>query len=176
MFATSALDPAATEADMAFPYDNMDPDEEVLLDLNPVFGRLFMPTMELILITGVAWILIGFIDGPYIGSGDLMGVRTVLLVGWVAMIAWRVGLPVLRWLRERTVVTDRRLLMRDGSRVSSVELRAIRSVDRKGSEVRVRAAGAPPIVLYDVPSARKISRIIDRRSRNWATNAFGTDS
>lgn len=162
---------------MAFPYDRMSDNEEVLFDLNPAFGRLFMPLMELILVTGVVWLLVGFIDGPYIGSGDLMGVRTMLLIGWVVMIAWRVGLPVARWLRERIVVTDEQLIVRDGSRVRAIPLRAIRAVDRKGSEVRIRASGAPPVVLYDVPSARKISRILEHRSRDpWVATAFGRDS
>ena len=68
---------------MAFPDDELDTREAILLDTNPTFGRLVWPLLGLMVITGVCWLLIGFIDGPAIAPGDLQGVRQLLLFAWL---------------------------------------------------------------------------------------------
>ena len=83
---------------MAFPDDELDTREAILLDTNPTFGRLVWPLLELMVITGICWLLIGFIDGPGIAPGDLQGVRQLLLFAWLGLILWRVVRPVLSWL------------------------------------------------------------------------------
>lgn len=149
---------------MAFPQDELDPGEEVLLDLNPVFGRLVLPWLELILVTGVTWLLIGVIDGPLIAAGDLGWLRRVLLAAWAGLVAWRAVAPVAAWLGERTVVTDRRVLLRRGwlrPRVVVIDRAAIRAVDRRGADLELRVdPWGPPLALRDVPGARRVARLL----------------
>ena len=151
---------------MTFPYDEMDDDEDVIVDTNPVFGRLTWPLLELALITGVIWLLIGLIDGPKIAPGDMQGIRDLLLISWPLLIAWRVGKPVAEWLGERFVLTDRRIILRRGllrPRVITVDLRSVRGVDRRGNvlQLRVNPFG-PPMAIRDVPATRKVAKMVNR--------------
>ncbi|WP_448852054.1 hypothetical protein [Corynebacterium sp. 335C] len=152
---------------MPFPYDEMDPGEEVLLDVNPVFTDLVRPMVELAVITGVIWLLVGFIDGPYIGDGDLRGLRAMLLTAWPLLLAWRVGAPVLGWLGRRLVVTDRRLILRRGivrPDIVVVDLRSVRGVGRRGSVLEVSTGPwRPPLVIEGVPGSRRVARVIAGR-------------
>lgn len=151
---------------MAFPWDEMDDDEDVVLDTNPVFGRLMWPLVELALITGVIWLLIGFIDSPRIAPGDLSGMRDVLLLAWPLLVAWRVVVPGLEWLGERFVLTDRRIILRRGllrSRVVTVDLRAVRGVDRRGHVLQLYVSPyGPPMAIRDVPATRKVAKMVNR--------------
>ncbi|UBI01949.1 YdbT family protein [Corynebacterium freneyi] len=151
---------------MAFPWDEMDDDEDVLLDVNPAFARLTWPLVELALITGVIWLLIGFIDSPRIAPGDLAGLRDFLLIMWPILVAWRVVKPGLEWLGERFVLTDRRIILRRGllrPRVVTVDLRSVRGVERRGNVLQVRVSPfGPPMAIRDVPSARKVAKMVNR--------------
>lgn len=151
---------------MAFPWDEMDDDENVLLDVNPAFARLTWPLVELALITGVIWLLIGFIDSPRIAPGDLAGLRDFLLIMWPILVAWRVAKPGLEWLGERFVLTDRRIILRRGllrPRVVTVDLRTVRGVERRGNVLQVRVSPfGPPMAIRDVPSARKVAKMVNR--------------
>lgn len=153
---------------MTFPYDEMDDDEEVVLDTNPVFARLTWPLVELALITGVIWLLIGFIDGPRIAPGDMSAVRDLLVLAWPVLVAWRVGGPVAGWLGERFVLTDRRIIMRRGllrPRVITVDLRSIRGVDRRGNILQLHVSPfGPPMAIRDIPATRKVARMVNRMS------------
>lgn len=151
---------------MAFPWDEMDDDEDVLLDVNPAFARLTWPLVELALITGVIWLLIGFIDSPRIAPGDLAGLRDFLLIMWPILVAWRVAKPGLEWLGERFVLTDRRIILRRGllrPRVVTVDLRTVRGVERRGNVLQVRVSPfGSPMAIRDVPSARKVAKMVNR--------------
>lgn len=151
---------------MAFPAAELDPEEVILLDTNPTFGRLIWPLLELMVITGVCWLLIGFIDGPAIAPGDMAGIRQLLIFAWVALILWRVARPVLGWLGERFVLTDRRILLRRGivrTQVISIDLRSIRAVNRKGAVLYLQTRSfGPPLAVEDIPSSRKVAKLVSR--------------
>lgn len=151
---------------MAFPYDELDPREIVLLDTNPTFGRLVWPLLELMVITGVCWLLIGFIDSPAIAPGDMQSVRQLLIIAWPLLVFWRVARPVLRWLGERFVLTDRRIILRRGvlrPQVMSIDLRSVRAVNRKGGVLYLHTRSyGPPLAVEDVPSTRKVAKLVSR--------------
>ena len=151
---------------MAFPDDELDTREAILLDTNPTFGRLVWPLLELMVITGVCWLLIGFIDGPAIAPGDLQGVRQLLLFAWLGLILWRVVRPVLVWLGERFVLTDRRIILRRGivrPQVVSIDLRSVRAVNRKGGVLYLHTRSfGPPLAVEDIPSSRKVAKLVSR--------------
>nr|WP_120492119.1 PH domain-containing protein [Corynebacterium lactis] len=151
---------------MSFPHSEMEPSEKILLDTNPTFGRLVWPLLELMVITGVVWLLIGLIDSSAMVGSGMQPVRNFLLIGWVVLILWRVVPPGLAWLGERFVLTDRRILLRRGlfrPRVTTVDLRSVRSVDRKGSALYLRTHYfGPALEVADVPSARKVAKMVAR--------------
>ncbi|MDO5030514.1 MAG: PH domain-containing protein [Corynebacterium sp.] len=151
---------------MAFPYDELDPREVILLDTNPTFGRLIWPLLELMVITGVCWLLIGFIDSPNIAPGDMQGVRQLLMLAWLLLILWRVVRPVFRWLGERFVLTDRRIILRRGvlrPQVVSIDLRSVRAVNRKGAVLYLHTRHyGPPLAVEDIPSTRKVAKLVSR--------------
>lgn len=151
---------------MAFPWDEIDDDEEILLDTNPVFGRLVWPLFELLVITGIVWLLIGFIDNPGVASNDFMAIRNFLLLAWIVLVFFRVARPLLAWLGERFVLTDRRIILRRGlvrPRVVTIDLRSIRGIDRNGTVLLLRTNPfGPPMALRDVPSTRKVAKMVAR--------------
>lgn len=151
---------------MAFPESELDPREVILLDTNPTFGRLVWPLLELMVVTGVCWLLIGFIDGPAIAAGDMQGVRQLLMIAWVVLVAWRVAKPVLGWLGERFVLTDRRIILRRGilrPQVVSIDLRSVRAVNRKGGVLYLQTRSfGPPLAVEDIPSSRKVARMVSQ--------------
>lgn len=151
---------------MSFPYSELDTNEEILLDTNPTFGRLVWPLLELMAITGVVGLMIGFIDGSATVGAGMQTVRTFLFFAWTVLILWRVVRPSLNWLGERFVLTDRRILLRRGllrPRVTTVDLRSVRSVDRRGSALLLRTHYFGPLLeVEDIPSARKVAKMVSR--------------
>ena len=151
---------------MAFPWDYLDEDEEVIIDTNPTFGGLIWPLMELMASTGIIWLVIGLIDKNPTTATDLAPLRTILMLVWLFILLWRVAMPALRWLRKRFILTDRRILLRNGlvrANVSSIDLRSVRGVRRKGSNLLLATYGfGEPVLVPNVPSCRKVAKLVHR--------------
>jgi uncharacterized membrane protein YdbT with pleckstrin-like domain len=84
--------------------------EEVVLDLHPHWGQLFVPVLVFLVVVGA-----GGFGAAVIPSGRYQadGRWAVLVVG-VVVIGWFTVLPYLRWLTTRYVLTDQRLVIRTG--------------------------------------------------------------
>lgn len=151
---------------MAFPWDYLDADEEVIIDTNPTFSGIVWPLIELMAITGIVWLLIGFIDKDPATAANLAFIRTILMLVWALLLVRRVAVPVLRWLRERFILTDRRILLRHGlirTDVSSIDLRSVRGVRRQGSDLLFATYGyGGPITVPNIPSSRKVAKMVNR--------------
>lgn len=151
---------------MAFPWDYLDADEEVIIDTNPTFSGIFWPLLELMAITGIIWLLIGFIDKDPVTAANFAVARTLLMLLWVLLLVRRVAVPLLRWLRERFILTDRRILLRHGlfrTDVSSIDLRSVRGVRRQGSDLLFMTYGyGSPITVANIPSSRKVAKLVNR--------------
>ncbi|MBV7295580.1 PH domain-containing protein [Corynebacterium sp. TAE3-ERU12] len=149
---------------MAFPDDELFPGEYVRIDVNPTFGRLVLPLLELILATGVAWILIGVLDGSLFNGSELAWLRSALVLGWLAVVGWRTVLPGLRWLGERFVLTNQRVILRRGvlrRAVVTVHLTEIAGATRAGNTLLLHVdAYHPPMAIRDVPKIRTILRMM----------------
>lgn len=137
-------------------------DELVLADVTAPLSSLLYPLLELILITGVAWMAIGWMDvTPAVDSA----VRNAAVGVWAVLVAWRFVWPVVRSRRQRFVVTDRRVLVR-GRRgaVDSIPRAQIQSARRArgGIDLQVYGFGRP--LHYDgVGKARQVERLINGR-------------
>lgn len=179
---------------MAFGKITFEPGEEILAELSPNRRSLLFPVIELLLITGVIWVLIGLIDN-YFDSEALYHLgyalpvpsqlpnliddptylvaqwgRRGLVVLWI-FLAWRrCGKQMVFRARSRMVLTNERLITATGhwrSQTAQVPLEYIVDARAKGSTVSVYVMGTRnPIVLRDVPFAKRFVRLIRSYTRS----------
>lgn len=145
--------------------------EVVRADVTAPLRTLTFPVLELILITGVSWILIGWLDRPDMVV-DVQLRNGVVLI-WFLLAVWRFVLPLIRARRRRFIVTDRRIVVRDGafrSRVDSIPLRDVRGVSRRRRGISLAISGfARPLYFPDVPKTKKVAGLIETSlpPRRW---------
>ena len=150
--------------------------EHVYVDLTSPLSAMLFPVMELILITGVCWMAIGYLDRlpdrfGYVPATDFPdGTREVILTIWAVLALWRFVLPLLRQRRYRVTVTDRKLLVRPSglrSRYDSIPINYLRGVQRRRNTLILGVGGQHrPYVMADVPKARKVESVL-RGVRHW---------
>lgn len=133
-------------------------------DLTAPARTLFFPFLELILITGVCAIAVGYMDRPGVDWEPIL--RNAVLVLWAGLGTWRFLLPLARARRQRFTVTNHRVIVRSGewrSRADSILLRDIRSARRyrRGISLAVRGYHRP-LYFPDVPRAKKVAQLIER--------------
>lgn len=134
-------------------------DEVVLADVCAPVSTLTIPLLELVLITGVAWMAIGWMDvTPHVDPA----MRNLVVLLWALLALWRFVGPLVASRRRRFVVTDKRILAR-GRRgaVDSIPLRQIHSVRRERGGLNVAVYGyAQPIRFERVGKTRAVEKTI----------------
>ncbi|MDO5670144.1 MAG: PH domain-containing protein [Corynebacterium sp.] len=137
--------------------------EVVRADLTSPLRTLTFPVLELILVTGLSWMLIGWLDQP--GSVVDPQVRNGVVLVWALLALWRFVWPLLKSRRRRFVVTDQRLVVRAGAfgaRTDSIPFRDIRSVQRRRGGIYLSLIGYQrPLYFPDVPRAKKVTAMIE---------------
>ncbi|UIZ92604.1 hypothetical protein JZY91_02035 [Corynebacterium sp. CNCTC7651] len=133
--------------------------EVVLADVSAPLSTLIFPLLELIVITGIAWIAIGWMD---VTPGVEPFVRNAVVLVWLLLALWRFGVPVVRSRRRRFLVTDHRILARGRSGgVDSIPHRQIHSVGREHGGITVAIYGYErPIHFEQVGKTRAVERVI----------------
>lgn len=145
--------------------------EVVLADLTSPLRTLTFPVLELILITGVSWMLIGWLDRPDVVVETQL--RNSIVLIWCLLVLWRFVLPLALSRRRRFVVTDRRVIVRAASlrpRVDSIPLREVRGVQCRRRGISLAIAGHDlPLFFPDVPRTKKVVGLIDAAlpPRHW---------
>ncbi len=136
--------------------------EVVRADFSAPARTLFFPFLELLLITALCWMAVGFMDQP--GSAWDVNLRNGVVGLWLALSAWRFGLPVIRARRRRFIVTDQRVIARSGtlrSRVDSIPFHQIHSVRRRRRGISIAVYGYDrPIFFEDVPKTKRVEKMI----------------
>ena len=175
------------------PKIRFDRGEVILAELSPSRRSVLFPVLELILATGVVWLLIGLLDTYLVDAAvDAAGVapdrltdipavpgvdaavtaalwvRRLLLVLWV-IVAWRRCLRHLVFRqRSRMILTDRRLITASGqwrSRITEIPLDQVVEVSQHRGTVSVWARGyRAPVRLTDVPYAAQFAAMLSERS------------
>ena len=128
------------------------------------------PLLELILITGVAWIAIGWADvnifNPLVHNG--------LVVLWGVLAAWRFLLPLVRARRKRFIVTNQRVIAREGKRTASVPMGDIAGVRRRRGGISLAIRGYDRAMYFpELPKNRKLERIIDDAVQEYRDPIWG---
>ena len=139
--------------------------EYAQVDVSPPARTLLFPFLELVAITGLLWIAIGWIDNPASGWIDPI-VRQTLVLAWIGLGVWRFGVPLLRRYRGRFMVTNRRILARPAQfrgRIDSIPLTDIRSVRRYKGGLSIEIYGFDrPLYFPSVPKTKKVEAILNQ--------------
>lgn len=156
---------------MGYPEEVLAPDEELILHTHPHWKMLLGPITTLVVATAVA----GFLGGLVWRAVD-PGIRSVLLIVilavWLALLAWRCVGPVLSWKTTHFIVTDRRVLVREGivthsgidipmSRISSVQFRH-GLIDRMfgTGELIIGSSSEEPLEYADIPRVEQVHALL----------------
>lgn len=156
---------------MGYPEDALAPDEELILHTHPHWKMLFWPIVTLIVVTAVA----GFLGGLVWRTADeswRMILLLVVLVVWLLLLAWRSIAPIVTWKSTHFIVTDRRVLVREGvmthtgidipmSRISSVQFRH-GLVDRMfgTGELIIGSSSEEPLEYSDIPDVEQVHALL----------------
>lgn len=145
-------------------------EERIYVDLTSPLSAMLFPVLELIIITGICWMGIGYFDRlpdmfGYVPAMDFPpGTRDLILGVWVALGLWRFLLPLIRQRRFRITVTDRKLLVRPSglrSRYDSIPLSYMQGVQRRRKTLILGVGGqSRPYVVNDVPKVKKVESVL----------------
>lgn len=153
---------------MGFPESILDDDEEVIRNLRPHWRKVALPVVLLPIIVGIASF------GITKETHHKPVVYLILIVAIVLLI-WFSLRPILTWLSTRYVITNRRVLMRDGvlsrngrdipmTRVNDVSFQRsiIERMFGSGTLIIESAGERGQVALKDVPTVESVQRDIYR--------------
>jgi uncharacterized membrane protein YdbT with pleckstrin-like domain len=156
---------------VGFPYNVLDPDEQVIRDLHPHWRRVALPVVLAPCLVGLAsyaWFALPSNAARQPLRWAVLAIALVVLLRWSA---W----PFLFWLTTRYVVTDRRVIMRHGvlartgrdiplTRVNDVSFARtlLERVFGSGTLVIESAGDRGQVTLTDVPHVESVQRDIYR--------------
>jgi uncharacterized membrane protein YdbT with pleckstrin-like domain len=153
---------------MAYPDDLLVEGEEVVMHRHPHWKMLVVPVLAFLATVGVGAYLAAVIRNqgwaPY-------GWLAIAAVG-LAVVAWLTVAPVIRWRTTHFVVTNRRVLVREGvlsrqgidipmSRINSVQFRhtVLERLLGCGTLV-VESASEEPLEFDDVPGVQRVHALL----------------
>lgn len=143
----------------------MPSEEQFIVDVTSPYSALIFPMLELITITGLAWIVIGYMDSANAAWFITPQLRNGFVGIWALLALWRFVLPVIRLRNRRVIVTDERITIRSAglrAQTNTIPLHAVREVGRKHNTLYLRVAGQPqPIMVPDVACARRVQAEIE---------------
>ncbi|WP_067818490.1 PH domain-containing protein [Nocardia inohanensis] len=156
---------------MGYPEEALAPEERLLLHRHPHWKMLFWPAVTFILITALAGFGAGVVSRNTEG-----GVRSWLLLAilvlWVVIVCWRSVIPLIRWKSTHFIITDRRVLIRQGvlthtgidipmNRISNVQFRHGLFDRMLGTgTLIVGSASEDPLEYDDIPEVQKVHALL----------------
>jgi len=160
---------------MGYPEDALAPDEALLLHRHPHWKMLIAPVVLLLVSTALAGYLLGVAGSRLEGAASTV-LTVAVAVLWIAVLAWRCVPQVVRWLSTHFIVTDRRVLVRQGvvthtgidipmGRISNVQFRhgLVDRILRTGTLVIVSAAD-DPLEFDDIPDVEAVHSLLYRNA------------
>ncbi len=132
----------------------------MLADMVPPVRTLMLPFLELIIITALSWMLIGWMDVNRIGADE----RNFYVFVWGALVAWRFLLPVIRLRKRRFLVTNKRVVVINNRSVDSIPLVQIRDARRHRGGMNIGVFGyTQPVYFPNVGRAKRVEELIRRQ-------------
>ena len=153
---------------MAYPDDLLVDDEQVVVHRHPHWKMLVLPVLALLLVVGVASFLAALVSAQTWAVWVWLG----LAAAGLALVGRFTLYPVVRWRTTHFVVTDRRVLVREGvftrhgmdipsKRINSVQFRQ-GLLDRiLGSGTLVIESDSDGSLEFDdVPGVRRVHAVL----------------
>ena len=157
---------------MAYPQENLAPGERIVLHRHPHWKCLLAPFLIFVVTTAVAGVLAGVITGSDLGSTPTTVLLIIVGVIWVAVFGWYFVRPLVSWKTTHFVLTDRRVIFRNGiitrsgidipiRRINTVEFRhgLIDRMLRTGTLV-IESASDDPLSFDDIPQVEKVHALL----------------
>lgn len=134
--------------------------EVVLADMAPPMTALVFPFLELIVITALSWMAIGWMDA----NGVDVAFRNAAVAVWAVLALWRFVLPLVRSRRQRFVVTNKRVLYIGRGRSESIPLAQIRGARRYRGGMSIAVFGyGQPVYFPNVGRAKRVEELIHQQ-------------
>ncbi|NKY37010.1 PH domain-containing protein [Nocardia speluncae] len=156
---------------MGYPEDALAPDEELILHTHPHWKMLLWPVTTLIVVTALAGFLGGLVSRTTESTTRSVLLLLILAI-WLAVLVWRSVGPILDWRSTHFIVTDRRVLVREGvlthsgldipmTRISSVQFRH-GLVDRmfRTGELIIGSSSEEPLEYSDIPNVEQVHALL----------------
>ncbi len=157
---------------MSYPRENLAPGEEIVLHRHPHWKCLIGPFLLFLVITAVAGVLAGMISGSELGSTTTMVLLIVVGVAWLLGFIWYFLRPLISWKSTHFVLTDRRVIFRNGivtrsgidipiRRINTVEFRhgLIDRLLRTGTLI-IESASDDPLSFDDIPQVERVHALL----------------
>ncbi|WP_433727296.1 PH domain-containing protein [Nocardia sp. CA-129566] len=156
---------------MGYPEEVLAPDEQLILHRHPHWKMLFWPIVTLIVATALAGFAGGFISRKAEGTSRSV-LLIVVLVVWLGILVWRCAAPVISWKSTHFIVTDRRVLIRQGvlthtgidipmSRISSVQFRHGLFDRLLGTgTLIIGSSSEEPLEYDDIPQVQQVHALL----------------
>ncbi|MFI1915277.1 PH domain-containing protein [Nocardia sp. NPDC020380] len=156
---------------MGYPEETLAPEERLLLHRHPHWKMLFWPAVTFILITALA----GFGAGVTVRNTDgtlQSGLLLGILVVWLLIVVWRSITPLIRWKSTHFIITDRRVLIRQGvlthtgndipmNRISNVQFRHGLFDRMLGTgTLIIGSASEEPLEYDDIPHVQQVHALL----------------
>jgi uncharacterized membrane protein YdbT with pleckstrin-like domain len=146
---------------MAFPAKLLAEDEHIVLETHPHWKALVLPVFELVVVLALTGYLLAVVD-PTWARWTVAGVALVLVAAFF-------GTPFLRWRATMFVVTDKRVVTREGvfsrsgrdiplNRINDVSFshNLLERMLRCGSLTVESAGERGQVVLTDIPRVAEV--------------------
>ncbi|MGO3326695.1 PH domain-containing protein [Gordonia sp. (in: high G+C Gram-positive bacteria)] len=154
---------------MGYPRDNLAPGGQVVIHRHPHWKSLIVPVLLFWVVTAIAGVALGYLHtSDSLSSGASTWLTLVVIVVWLVATAYWLLRPLLSWRTTHFVVTDRRVMYRNGiitrsgidipmRRITSVEFRhgLIDRMLRTGTLV-IESASDEPLSFHDIPDVESV--------------------
>ena len=157
---------------MGYPDNVLAGDEQVVLHRHPHWKRLFWPVVVLILASAAASFGLAVVNNTNWDPTAKRVIFAVIGAIWLIVIGWLTFWPFLTWLTTHFVVTDRRVMYRQGvlsrsgidiplARINSVEFRhgLIDRILRTGTLI-VESASQDPLPFHNIPRVEQVHALL----------------
>ncbi len=157
---------------MAYPRENLAPGERVVLHRHPHWKCLLAPLLVFAVITAAGGVLAGIIVGSSLGQTPKTVLGIIVGLMWALGFIWYFARPLLSWKTTHFVLTDRRVMFRNGiltrsgidipiRRINTVEFRhgLVDRMLRTGTLV-IESASDEPLSFDDIPQVEKVHALL----------------
>ncbi|MFZ2242915.1 MAG: PH domain-containing protein [Gordonia amarae] len=156
---------------MGIPKENLAQGERVILERHPHWKCLVAPLLVFIVTTGVAGVLGGLVNNRLDGTARTW-ILGIILVIWLVVAGWYLVRPLVSWKTTHFVVTNRRVIFRNGiitrsgndiplQRINTVEFEhgLIDRLLNTGSLV-IESASDEPLTFNNIPQVERVHALL----------------